>query len=180
MQSDNVHPNPWSIGSRSLQTSRLYSRDAIIIIFPQAYALTHQFCRERITSFLWPERAHFLLPMSSHGRGQSCTVVKLPRSRPSVSNLQECKSTQNSLSVEATLVGHTHVYCLTPRALGTSTHDNKHTLQYVLHNIDCGSLSFHRWQSRDSWRNTRTRRYLGLGHASTREDSFFWTTEGDH
>ena len=61
----------------------------------------------------------------------------------------------------------------TTSTLRTYTHDNQHTLQHVFHNIDCGSLSFHRWQCRDSWRNTRTRRYLGLGHASVRKDSFF-------
>ena len=158
----------------------LYSRDAITIMFPQAYALTHEFCRKRITSLLWSERLRFVAFVKPRSGTvvHSCAVASFATfcvESPRVQAYAE-------FTVRGSNSGWSYTCSLpcTTSALRTSTHDNKHTLQYVLHNIDCGSLSFHRWQSRDSWRNTRTRRYLDLGHASTREDSFFWTTEAGH
>ena len=124
----------------------LYSRDAIIIMFSQAYALTHGVLQETDPRLCCGPSGSVLLPLSSHVRGQSCTVAQLPRSRPSVSSLQGCKPTQNSLFVEATLVGHIHVHCLTPRAscertrTTTSTHYNTYyTILTVERSVSTGS-----------------------------------------
>ena len=146
MQSDSVHPIPWSVGLRSLHTCRETDSFSSVITRRDHHQFTTS-SRSDHTSLLGNGSRlgcglSPLVLLSIYGRGQSFTVAQLPRRRLFLRRISKNASLDIEFIVResSTIWSYTKPLPYTASALRTYTYDNKHTIQCVF----CTSVTVQR------------------------------------